>query len=155
MHISEIGKKLASRNARLGEFCDFLLLTMSSKKVFVSTPRSTFLSDVYPSIGKCFHEQSAEHPAPLDQPIVQYGASLVGVIYLEKPMFLTTLLSTDESPKALVHLSEVLADKAWGHSYSPTQTAFNKSTGYPEPVFIYLEKVNTLHIFLSSGTDRS
>ena len=66
-----------------------------------------------------------------------------------------TQLSSDETPKALVHLSEVLADKEWGHSYSPVQTAFNKSTGYPEPLFVYFEKVSTLHILFSSGTDRS
>ena len=56
-------------------------------------------------------------------------------------MFLMIYLSTDETPKATALLSEVLADKAWGHSYSPTQTAFNKSTGYPEPLFIYYQKV--------------
>ena len=70
-------------------------------------------------------------------------------------MFLMTLLSTDETPKATALLSDVLADKAWGHSYSPTQTAFNKSTGYPDPIFIYFEKMNTLHILFSSATDRS
>jgi len=47
---------------------------------------------------------------------------------------------TDEAPKIIALLSEVLADKAWGHSYSPTQTAFNKYTGYPGPLFIYFEK---------------
>jgi len=47
---------------------------------------------------------------------------------------------SDESPKAGALLSDVLTDKEWGHSYSPTQTAFNKSTGYPEPLFIYFEK---------------
>ena len=147
-------KKLVSRNARLGEFWDFLLPTTSSEKVPASTPWFTFSSDVYPSVGKCFHKQSAEHPTPLDQHIVQYGASLVGFIYFEKSMFLTTQLSTDESVKAVVHLSEVLADKTWGHSYSPTQTAFNKSTGYPEPLFIYYEKVNTLHILSPPSADR-
>jgi hypothetical protein len=70
-------------------------------------------------------------------------------------MFLTTYLSTDETPKATALLSEVLADKEWGHSYSPTQTAFNKSTGYPETLFDYFEKVNALHNLFSSGTDRS
>jgi len=59
-------------------------------------------------------------------------------------MFLMIYLSTDEGQKSAVLLSEVLADKAWGHSYSATQTAFNKYSGYPEPFFIYLEKVNTL-----------
>ena len=69
-------------------------------------------------------------------------------------MFLTIQLSTDETSKAVTLLSEVLADKKWGHSYSPTQTAFNKSTGYPEPLFVYFEKVNTLHIcFLQALTD--
>ena len=63
-------------------------------------------------------------------------------------MFLTTRLSSDETPKAAALLSDVLADKEWGHSYSPTQTAFNKSTGYPEPLFVYFEKVNSLHICL-------
>ena len=152
----KLARKLVSRNARLGEFCDFLLPTMSSKKVPASTPRSnsTFLSDVYPSVGKRIHKQSVEHSTPLDQHIVQYGASLVGFIYFEKSMFLTTQLSTDESVKAVVHLSEVLADKTWGHSYSPTQTAFNRSTGYPEPLFIYYEKVNTLHILSPPSADR-
>ena len=115
---------------------------MSSEKVGASTPRFTFSSDVYPSVGKCFYKQSAEHPTPLDQPIVQHGVSLVGFIYFKKSMFLTTLLSTDETAKANALLSEVLADKEWGHSYSPTQTAFNKSTGYTEPLFVYFEKVN-------------
>ena len=64
-------------------------------------------------------------------------------------MFLTTYSSTDEVQKSAVLLSEVLADKAWGHSYSPTQTAFNKHTGYPGPMFMYFEKVNTLYfVFL-------
>jgi hypothetical protein len=128
---------------------------MSSEKVPVSTPSFTFLSDVDPSVGKCFHKQSTEHPTPLNQPIVQYGASLVGFVYVKKPMFLTIWLSTDEVQKAAVLLSEVLGDKAWGHSYAPTQTAFNKSTGYPEPLFIYYEKVNTLYILFSSWTDGS
>jgi hypothetical protein len=61
---------------------------MSSEKVPVSTPRFTFSSDVDPSIGKRFHKQSAEHPAPFHQPSVQYGASLVGFIYFEKSIFL-------------------------------------------------------------------
>ena len=139
-------KKRVSRNARLGEFCDFLLPSMSSEKVPASTPQFTFPSDVYPSVGKYFRKQSAEHPTPLDQPIVQYGTPLVGLIYFEKSMILTVHLSTGESPKAASLLSEVLADKAWGHSYSPTQTAFNKSTGYPETLFTYFEKVNTLPI---------
>ena len=64
-------------------------------------------------------------------------------------MFLTTYLSTDETQKAIVLLSEVLADKAWGHSYSPSQTTFNRSTGYTEPQFMYYEKVNTLYILFS------
>ena len=63
---------------------------MSSEKVPVFIPRFTFPSDVYPSVGKCFHKQPSEHPTPLDQPVVQYGASLVGFIYFEKFMFLTT-----------------------------------------------------------------
>ena len=70
-------------------------------------------------------------------------------------MFITTQLSTDETPKTISLLSEVLADKEWGHSYSPIQTAFNKATGYPGPLFIYFEKVDTLHVLFSIGTDRS
>ena len=128
---------------------------MSSEKVPISTPRFTCSSDVYLSVRKCFHKQSAEHPTPFNQPNVQYGASLVGFIYFEEWIFLTIYLSTDEGQKAAVLLSEVLRDKAWGHSYSPTQTAFNKSTGFPEPLFIYYEKVNTLYILFSSWTDRS
>ena len=62
---------------------------MSSEKVPVSTPRFTFLSDLCPSVGKRFHKQSAEHSTPLNQPNVQYGASLVGFIYFEKSIFLT------------------------------------------------------------------
>ena len=61
-------------------------------------------------------------------------------------MFLTIYLSTDEAQKSAVLLSEVLADKAWGHSYAANQTAFNKYSGYPEPLFIYFEKVNTFYI---------
>jgi len=63
-------------------------------------------------------------------------------------MFLTICLSTDEGQKSAVLLSEVLADKDWGHSYSATQAAFNKYSGYPEPFFIYLEKVNSLLYFV-------
>jgi len=62
---------------------------MSSEKVPVSTPGFSFLSDVYPSVGKRFHKQSAEHPTPLKQPIVQSRASLVGLIYFEESIFLT------------------------------------------------------------------
>ena len=109
---------------------------------------------MYPSVGKCFHKQSAEHATPLGQPIVQYRASLVGFIYFGKSIFLKIHLSTDETPKAAALLSEVLADKAWGHSYSPTQTAFNKSTGYPGTILTYFEKVNTLDsCFLRALTD--
>jgi len=61
---------------------------MFSEKVPVSTPCFTFLSDVYLSVGKRFHKQSAEHPTPFNQPIVQYGASLVGFIYFEGWIFL-------------------------------------------------------------------
>ena len=66
-------------------------------------------------------------------------------------MFLKIYLSTDESQKSAVLLSEVLADKAWGHSYAANQTAFNKYSGYPEPMFIYFEKVNTFHILFRHG----
>ena len=82
------GKKQVSRNARLGEFYDFLLPNMYSEKVPVSAPRPTFLSDGDPSVRKCFHKQSAEHPTPLNQPIVQSRISLVGFICFEKSMFL-------------------------------------------------------------------
>ena len=157
----KLAKNLVSRNARLGESCDFLLPTMSSEKVPASTPQftSTLLSDVYPiypSVGKCFHKQPVEYPTPLDQPIVEYGAPPVGFIYFEKSksMSLTTQLSSDETPKASALLSDVLVDKAWCHSYSPTQTAFNKSTGYPENFFMYFKKVNTLHILFSLGPDQ-
>ena len=61
-------------------------------------------------------------------------------------MFLTIYFSTEDSQKSAVLLSEVLADKAWGHSYVANQTAFNKYSGYPEPMFIYFEKVNTFYI---------
>ena len=61
---------------------------MSSEKVPVSTPRFTSLSDLHPSVGKRFYKQSAEYPAPFNQPIVQYGASLVGFIYFEQGIFL-------------------------------------------------------------------
>ena len=107
-------------------------------------------SDVDPSVGKRFCKQSAEHPTPLNQPIVQYGASLVGLFYVEKctRMTLTIYLSTDEVQKSAVLLSEVLADKAWGHSYSANQTAFTKYSGSPDPMFIYYEKVNTFLYFV-------
>ena len=157
MHISEIGEKSGLEERKAGR----ILRLLATSHVFregVSTPQftSTLLSDVYPSVGKCFHKQSVEHPTPLDQPIVEYGASLVGFIYFEKSksMFLTTQLSSDETPKASALLSDVLVDKAWGHSYSPTQTAFNKSTGYPENFFMYFKKVNTLHILFSLGPDQ-
>ena len=66
-------------------------------------------------------------------------------------MFLTIYLSTGESQKAAVFLSEVLADKACGHSYAPNQTAFNKYSGYPEPMFIYFEKANTFYVLFRHG----
>jgi hypothetical protein len=62
---------------------------MSFEKVLASTPRFTFSSDAYPSVGKRFHKQSAEHPTPFNQPIVQSRASLVGCIYFEGSIFLT------------------------------------------------------------------
>ena len=153
MHISEIGKKTGLEERKAGR----ILRLLASNHVFregpAFTPQFTFSSDVYSSVGKRFHKQSAEHPTSLDQPIVQHGASFVGFIYFEKSLFLMTQLSTDETPKAVALLSEVLADKEWGHSYSPSQTAFNKFTGYPEPYFAYLEKVNTLHFFFQTLTD--
>jgi len=74
------GKKQVLRNARLAEYCDFLLPIISSEKVSVSTPHFTSSFDVNPSVGKCFCEQSIEYPTPLNQPIVQYGAALVSFI---------------------------------------------------------------------------
>ena len=128
---------------------------MSSKKVPLSTPRFILSSDGDPSVGKRFCKQSAEHPTTLNQFFVLSRASLVGFIYFEKSMFLMSyLLSTDEVQKSTVLLSEILADKAWSHSYSPTQTAFNKYSGYPDPLFIYYEKVNAFDILFSSWTDR-
>ncbi|KAF9544584.1 S-adenosyl-L-methionine-dependent methyltransferase [Agrocybe pediades] len=47
---------------------------------------------------------------------------------------------TDECMKSNVLLSDVLADKEWGHSYATNQTAFNKYANYPDPVFVYFEK---------------
>ncbi|KAH9483231.1 3-O-methyltransferase 2 [Psilocybe cubensis] len=46
---------------------------------------------------------------------------------------------TDECQKSTVLLSDVLADKEWGHSYAPNHTAFNKYTGFPDPLFVYYE----------------
>lgn len=62
-------------------------------------------------------------------------------------MFLMTQLGPDETPK--VH-ANVLADKSMGHSYPPTQTAFFQQIYWVlrTSLFIYYEKVNTLHILL-------
>ena len=58
--------------------------------------------------------------------------------------------STDECVKSAVLLSEVLADKEWGPSYAPHQTAFNKYSGYPDSLFKYFEGVRTfLYIYLN------
>ncbi|KAF8815775.1 S-adenosyl-L-methionine-dependent methyltransferase [Phlegmacium glaucopus] len=46
---------------------------------------------------------------------------------------------TDECIKSAVLISEVFADKEWGPSYAPHQTAFNKYSDYPDPVFKYFE----------------
>ena len=43
--------------------------------------------------------------------------------------------------KSAVLLSEVFQDKEWGPSYAPNQAAFNKYSGYPEPLFKYYEGV--------------
>ena len=51
------------------------------------------------------------------------------------------IYSTDECIKSNVLLSDVLADKEWGHSYAANQTAFNKYANYPDPLFIYYDKV--------------
>lgn len=39
-------------------------------------------------------------------------------------------------------LSQVLGDKEWGHSNSFNTTAFNKSTGYPGPLFDFYNHVS-------------
>ena len=89
MHISEIGKKTGLEERKAGR----ILRLLATNHVFREGPNlytSIYISsDVYLSVGKCFHKQSAEHPTPLEQPIVQYGASFVGFIYFEKSMFLT------------------------------------------------------------------
>jgi hypothetical protein len=46
---------------------------------------------------------------------------------------------TDEVAKSTILLSDVLADKEWGHSYAPNHTTFNKCSGYPDPLFVYFE----------------
>ena len=84
MHISEIGKKTGLEERKAGRILRLLATNHVFREGPASTPRFTFSSDVYPSVRKCFHKQSAEHPTSLDQPIVQYGASLVGFIYLKK-----------------------------------------------------------------------
>ena len=129
-------KRRVLRNARLGEFCDFFLPTMSSEKVPASIPRFISSSYVYPSVGKCFHKQSAEHATPLDQPVVQYGTSLVGFIYFAKYMFLTTLLRTDETPKAAALLSE----------YSQTKCG---ATHIPYPKQLLTNLLGTLNLYSS------
>ena len=89
MHISEIGEKTGLEERKAGR----ILRLLATNHVFREGPSSThrftttFSSDMYPSVRKCFHKQSVEHSTPLDQPIVQYGASLVGFIYLENPCF--------------------------------------------------------------------
>jgi hypothetical protein len=83
MHISEIGIKTGLEERKAGRILRLLATNHVFREGPSSAPRFTFSSDVYPSVGKRFHKQSAEHPTPLDQPIVQYGASLVSFIYFE------------------------------------------------------------------------
>ena len=66
-------------------------------------------------------------------------------------MFLKIYLSTDESQKSAVLISDLLADKEWGHSYAANHSPFNKYSGYPEPIFTYFEKVNSFYILLRHG----
>ena len=156
MHISEIGKKIGLEERKAGRILRLLATIHVFRESLPLHLGWHFRLMCILVSGKCFHKQSAEHPTPLDQPIDRYRASLVGLIYFEKSVFLMTQLSTDETVKATALLSEVLADKTWGHSYSPTQTAFNKSTGYPGPwpSSMYFQKVNTVHIlFLQALTN--
>jgi len=79
MHISEIGKKTGVEEHKAGR----ILRLLASNHVFregfsVSPPHLTVSFDKNPSVRKCFCEQSIEYPTPLNQPNVQYGASLVG-----------------------------------------------------------------------------
>ena len=76
MHISEIGKKTRLEERKAGRIFRLLATNHVFREVPISTPRFTFLSDVYPSVGKRFHKQSAEHPTPFNQPNVQYGLHL-------------------------------------------------------------------------------
>ena len=52
--------------------------------------------------------------------------------------------STDEGLKSTVFLSDVFADKEWGPSYAPNQTAFNKYSGFPDTLFKYFQEVRSL-----------
>ncbi|RDB18706.1 3-O-methyltransferase 2 [Hypsizygus marmoreus] len=46
---------------------------------------------------------------------------------------------TDENNKAVTVLPDVLANPEWGSSHSAAHSAWNKSTGYPEPLFNWFE----------------
>ncbi|PPR07611.1 hypothetical protein CVT24_004164 [Panaeolus cyanescens] len=69
-----------------------------------------------------------------------FANNRLSIQYLSSnPLSSLNLHFTDEVAKSSAVLSDVLADKEWGHSYSPCHTPFNKYSGYAEPLFVYFE----------------
>ncbi|KAF9040755.1 S-adenosyl-L-methionine-dependent methyltransferase [Panaeolus papilionaceus] len=69
-----------------------------------------------------------------------FANNRLSILYLSSnPLSSLNLHFTDEVAKSTILLSEVLADKEWGHSYSPCHTPFNRYSGYTDPLFVFFE----------------
>ncbi|KAJ3570740.1 hypothetical protein NP233_g4206 [Leucocoprinus birnbaumii] len=52
-------------------------------------------------------------------------------------------LVNEPNGKAVAHLADTLLDPVWGPSYAPVNTAFNRATGYPHPLYLYFDGKDT------------